>query len=170
MIKFAKGAGHGCDGLVDKIKLPRIPRKKMTTTSTAAPYEEETIRYIDPNCNLNLVNMYCEKLDKQKMNYLFDNTSYDDSKVPINAVDCNFYIKFSTCMQTNFRLKCQQTFQQTFFKLDKMTSNCVVSLNIQQKTNTNHKKSSNNVSASKSSNFKLSSILLIYFILKKLIS
>ena len=54
-----QGQDHGCEGLVDKIKLPRIPRKKWTGTTpgTTILYTEKAIIYIDPNCHRNLADV-----------------------------------------------------------------------------------------------------------------
>jgi hypothetical protein len=116
--------------------LPRIPRKKLTTTTTEATVTEEEPVYIDPNCNRNLVNMYCEKMDYPLMKYLFGenkNLSLISVHLYSDEFYCNSVYKYSQCFDTNFRIRCQETFQETFNKLRRITETCKSNLNSKAK-------------------------------------
>lgn len=128
--------------MIDKIKLPRIPRKKLSTT-TLYLAKEEAQNYIDANCNRKVVDLNCEKLDSSVMKYLYNDNSYNDSVVIVNDANCKIYLKYNSCMQQNFRVRCQQTLKQVFYKLDKMTSNCA-SNNLVNRYKTNHRSVLNN--------------------------
>lgn len=121
---------HGCPDIVDKIKLPRIPRKKLTTTkrTTHKHKTEVTTKYIDPSCNRNLIDMNCESLDKLTMRYLFDDNDLSENHYylfELSDLTCRNRIQFYTCMQKNFYVRCQRTYRNTFAKLNKLNANCV---------------------------------------------
>jgi hypothetical protein len=121
---------HGCPDIIDKIKLPRIPRKKLTTKKhvTRKHTTESTTKYIDPNCNRNLIDMNCESLDKLTMRYLFDDNDLNDNHYylyELNDLTCRNRVQFHTCMQKNFYVRCQRTYRNTFAKLNKLNANCI---------------------------------------------
>lgn len=126
----------------DKIKLPRIPRKKWTTTeepveSTTKEIESQTpmssseeTRYLDPNCNQNLASRSCASLDFHMNKYLFKDSLTESflNKTGVsfdNLATCQAVIKYKKCMDLNFYIKCQKTFQTLFEKLDRSTSICM---------------------------------------------
>ncbi len=114
--------------MVDKIKLPRIPRKKLTTKPTTPLVTEKAIVYIDPNCNKNLADMYCEKLDLPLMKYLFDDSQTETSASfnnYYNEVGCKSITKYYQCLQLNFRIKCSQTMAKTFLKMETINGKCL---------------------------------------------
>ena len=51
----------------------------------------------------------------------FNDNSYNDSVVIVNDANCKNYLRYNSCMQQNFRVRCQQTLKQVFYKLDKIT-------------------------------------------------
>ena len=138
-----KGRSHGCTDLVDKIKLPRIPRKKKptdttktTTNSNQQMETEKAIVYIDPNCHKNLVDMYCERLDfnPNLAKYFYNNTLDETWAIsmklfaPLNDANCKKLSKHSQCLQTNFRSKCEQSMALAFIKVDKIMQNCLAKM------------------------------------------
>ena len=129
--------------MIDKIKLPRIPRKKLTTTTVFVPKEKDQI-FIDANCNRKVIDNNCEKLDAGIMKYMFNDNSYNDSVVVVNDANCKQYLRYNSCMQTNFRVRCQQTLKQVFYKLDKITTNCNNVNNLMSRFKVNHRPAQNN--------------------------
>jgi hypothetical protein len=119
--------------LKDKIQLPRVQRRKPTTTSTKASSTLESTEDItqqDPNCNQKVAESYCHPLDNQLTEYLFDDSLDDEflnsTGVPLDHLGvCKAVIKYKRCMDGNFYIRCQRTFQQLFVKLDKMTTMCL---------------------------------------------
>ena len=129
-----QGRNHGCLDLNDKIKLPRIPRKKPTTTSKTTRahfmHSEKEIIYVDPECNQNIANTYCQALDYTMNKFLFDE-SLSERYLNISGVSidhlgiCQAVIKYKECMEINFYIKCQKTFADTFIKLDRAANTCM---------------------------------------------
>jgi hypothetical protein len=77
------------------------------------------------------------------MKYMFNDNSYNDSVVIVNELNCKFYLRYNTCMQQNFRVRCQQTLKQVFYKLEKMTTSCN-NVNSLLNRKSNHRPSQNN--------------------------
>ena len=133
-----KGRSYGCQDLKDKIKLPRIPRKKPTTTTAKSTKPEMTepeiaepeIRYIDPNCHQNLAQASCEAIDSPLIKYIYDDLldeSYlKQARVSLDYLPtCQSILKYKKCIDLNFYIKCQKTFAHVFEKLDHLSKKCV---------------------------------------------
>jgi hypothetical protein len=73
------------------------------------------------------------------MKYLFNDNSYNDSVVIVNDANCKGYNRYNSCMQQNFRVRCQQTLKQVFYKLDKITTNCNNVNNLMNRFKINHR-------------------------------
>lgn len=107
----------------DKIKLPRLPRKKATTTEKTKTTEEITEQtvYVDPNCHRNLIDKYCDKLDVGIGRFLFD----DETEASVEDFNnCKKMAKFNQCFQMNFRRNCFATMYGTFTRLERLISQC----------------------------------------------
>ncbi len=122
----------------DKIKLPRIPRKKPTTTTekTSRTTREEDlitepeIRYIDPNCHQNLAHQSCERIDSPLIRYIYDDmieeSFLNKSRVTLDHLKtCQSILKYKECIDLNFYIKCQKTFAGVFEKLDLLSKRCI---------------------------------------------
>jgi hypothetical protein len=128
--------------LKDKIKLPRVQRRKPTTTTTTSTITTPvtvsiTEKQIDPNCNDLVAHSYCPPLDNELNHYVFDdsldehflNNSEAAATGKLPPLDhlgvCKAVVKYKRCMDANFYIRCQRTFHQVFVKLDQMTSMCL---------------------------------------------
>jgi hypothetical protein len=86
--------------------------------------------------------MYCEKMDYPLMKYLFGenkNLSLISVHLYSDEFYCNSVQKYSQCFDTNFRIRCQETFQETFNKLRRITETCKSNLNSKAKRKEQHK-------------------------------
>ena len=83
--------------------------------------------------------MYCERLDPNLMSYFFNN-SQDDASIKLNVFlnepMCQRTLKYAQCLEKNFRLKCSQTFIQTFNKVERFNGRC--SFEAKPKLRSNH--------------------------------
>ena len=155
---------------MDRIKLPRIPRKKWTGTTLEMTtlWTGKEIVYIDPNCNRNLADMYCERLDAKLMSYFY-NDSHDESSIQLSTylgeLNCQRSIKYGQCLQKNFRLKCQTTFSQTFSKVERLNGRC--SSEVKSKIRPLHNQA---MPCTITSSFVLGESFVFVFILKKYLS
>lgn len=133
-----KGRSHGCTDLVDKIKLPREPRKKKPTEGPKTSPQpttlltEKAIVYIDPNCHKNLVDMYCERLESNFIKYLYNNSIDEGSLLAVklfqtglNEATCKKLIKHNQCLVGSFRMRCEQSMGQAFLKVDRLLQQCM---------------------------------------------
>ncbi len=147
--------------------MPRIPRKKLTTQPTTSLVTEKAIVYIDPNCNKNLPNMFCEKLDPPLMNYLFDDSQTEMASIfnnYYNEIGCKSLTKYYQCLQINFKIKCMQTLAKTFYKMETINGRC---LNVNLNNKVYLKKNSSNKLTHVSSN--LFFLMISFIIITKMI-
>lgn len=122
------------------------------------PKEKDQI-FIDANCNRKVIDANCEKLDSGVMKYLFNDNSYNDSVVIVNDANCKHYLRYNTCMQQNFRVRCQQTLKQVFYKLDKITTNCNNVNNLMNRFKINHRPAQSSASLKNIDNFIVLNLL-----------
>lgn len=117
-----KGQSHGCTELSDKIKLPRLPRKKPPTTKKIITEQiiEYNTEYIDPNCNRNLIDKYCDTQEPLLDKYLFENSEMFVEEFNI----CKKINKFNQCLQKNFRINCYEALFDVFKKIEKSVFKC----------------------------------------------
>jgi hypothetical protein len=117
---------------------------------------------MDPNCNEKVAESYCHPLDSQLAKYLFtdslDDAFLNNTGVPLDHLGvCKAVIKYKRCMDANFYIRCQRTFQQLFVKLDQMSTICLNAPNLK-----NSRAILNAAGHSAQSNI-LFSLLFIYF-------
>lgn len=99
-----------------------MPRKKPTTTkqSTTELITEQITEYIDPDCNRNLIDKYCERQEPALDRYLFEN-----SEIIVEDFNlCKKITKFSQCIQKNFRKNCYESLSDLFGKIEKSVFKC----------------------------------------------
>lgn len=79
--------------------------------------------------------MYCERLDISLMKYLYNN-SLDETTIKVatflNDANCKKITKHNQCLQTNFRVKCEQAMFQSFIKMDKLLQQCFSKMKTKQ--------------------------------------
>ena len=72
--------------------------------------------------------MYCEKLYPLLMKFVFNNT-FDESTITLSSysdeANCKKTLKYSQCIEFNFKIRCQETWGQIFGKLQRLNGQCL---------------------------------------------